>query len=68
MNLPPYAIYPIIKGEKITLRQVLPSDIADIITISFYDAILATSVAIANEMQRKIEGKKHQRSLIKHFG
>lgn len=67
MNLPPYAIYPIIKGEKITLRQVSPSDIADIITISFYDAIQATSVAIANEMQRKIDKDVGQGNSI-HWG
>jgi ribosomal-protein-alanine N-acetyltransferase len=54
MNLPPYSSYPNIAGHKISLRQIIPSDIKDIIEISYYDAIQATTVEQASEMQAKI--------------
>lgn len=54
MKLPPYKIFPTIVGEKISLRQIQPSDINDIIEISFYDAIQATTAQQAIEMQDKI--------------
>lgn len=54
MKRPPYNTFPSISGEKISLRQILPADIKDIIEISFYDAIQATTVEQASEMQSKI--------------
>ena len=39
MNLPPYPNLPNIKGEKITLRAIVPEDLKDLIEISYYDAI-----------------------------
>lgn len=54
MNLPPYDTYPNISTDKISLRQVIPSDIADIVEISFYDSIQATTVLEATTMQEKI--------------
>lgn len=54
MKLPPYDISPIITGDKISLREILPEDIEDLIEISFYDAIQATTFQEANEMQDKI--------------
>ncbi|RTY89135.1 GNAT family N-acetyltransferase [Flavobacterium sp. GT3R68] len=54
MNLPPYAIFPIISGENISLRPILTSDIPDIIEISFYDSVQAKTVLQATEMQSKI--------------
>ncbi|WP_264565305.1 GNAT family N-acetyltransferase [Flavobacterium sp. N3904] len=54
MKLPPYDIFPIISGEKISLRKILTADIEDLIEISFYDSIQATSVQQAMEMQTKI--------------
>lgn len=54
MKRPPYNIFPSISGDKISLRQILPADIKDIIEISFYDAIQATTVQQASEMQSKI--------------
>ncbi|MBC7847792.1 MAG: GNAT family N-acetyltransferase [Flavobacterium sp.] len=54
MKLPPYDKFPSISGDKISLRQILPADIKDIIEISFYDAIQATTVQQATEMQSKI--------------
>jgi ribosomal-protein-alanine N-acetyltransferase len=54
MSLPPYDIFPIISGDKISLRQILTADIEDLIEISFYDAIQATTFQQATEMQDKI--------------
>lgn len=54
MQLPPYNSFPTITGEKISLRQIQPSDIKDIIEISYYDAIQATTLQQAIEMQTKI--------------
>ena len=55
MNLPPYIAYPSLSDEKIALRQVLVSDIQDLIAISFYDSIQAQTVEEATEMQQKID-------------
>lgn len=54
MNLPPYDQFPRISDEKIVLRQIQYSDIPEIIEISFYDAIQATTLSQAIEMQEKI--------------
>jgi len=54
MNLPPYPDFPTIASDTITLRQIEPTDIRDIIEISFYDAVQATTLYLAAEMQAKI--------------
>ncbi|MNG02916.1 Spermidine N(1)-acetyltransferase [compost metagenome] len=54
MKLPPYDIFPIISGDKISLRQILNADIEDLIEISFYDSVQATTLQQATEMQAKI--------------
>ena len=54
MNLPPYKTFPIVIGNKISLRAIEASDIEDIIEISFYDAIQAITLEQAQEMQEKI--------------
>lgn len=54
MRLPPYDIFPIISGDKISLRQILNADIEDLIEISFYDSVQATTLQQATEMQAKI--------------
>lgn len=54
MNLPPYDTYPTIDGDNIMLRQVLASDIRDLVEISFYDGVQATTVEQAAAMQGKI--------------
>lgn len=54
MRLPPYDAFPNISDDKIWLRQIQVSDINDIIEISFYDAIQATTLTQAIEMQAKI--------------
>lgn len=54
MKLPPYDNFPSISDDKISLRQIQFSDIKDLIEISFYDAIQATTMKQAKEMQAKI--------------
>lgn len=54
MNLPPYEIFPAISGDKISLRQILAADIKDLIEISFYNSVQATTLQQATEMQNKI--------------
>jgi len=53
MKLPPYDTYPNIIGDKIILRQVLQSDLKDILAISVYDAVQAKTVDEALIMQEK---------------
>jgi len=67
MNLPPYAIFPNISGDKVSLRQIQPSDIPAIIEISFYDAVKASTAEEAMEMQEKINQDYEQRKSI-HWG
>ncbi len=54
MKLPPYDIFPSISDDNILLRQIQTSDIDDLIEISFYDSIQATTLKQATEMQAKI--------------
>lgn len=54
MNLPPYPNHPTISSDRVTLRQIQESDLEDLVEISFYDAVQATSVKQAAEMQAKI--------------
>jgi ribosomal-protein-alanine N-acetyltransferase len=54
MKLPPYNTFPIISGDKISLREIITADLEDLIEISFYDSIQATTFQQATEMQDKI--------------
>ncbi|WP_205945196.1 GNAT family N-acetyltransferase [Pedobacter hiemivivus] len=54
MNLPPYSIFPNIIGDKVSLRQIQPTEVNGIVEISYYNAIQATAVEQAIEMQGKI--------------
>ncbi|HLF51527.1 GNAT family protein [Flavobacterium sp.] len=67
MKLPPYHIFPNISGDKISLRQILPSDIKDLIAISFYDSIQATTLEQAAAMQDKINKDYNDGNSI-HWG
>lgn len=66
-KLPPYSPYPILKGERISLREISNSNLKDIVEISFYDAIQATTAEIAGEMQAKIDGDYRAGNTI-HWG
>jgi ribosomal-protein-alanine N-acetyltransferase len=67
LTLPPYRIFPTISGDKITLRQIELSDINDLIEISYYDAVKASTVEQAAKMQDKINADYHQGNSI-HWG
>lgn len=67
MRLPPYDKFPSISDDKIFLRQIQRSDISDIIEISFYDSIQATSSKQAIEMQEKINEDYNNGNSI-HWG
>lgn len=54
MRLPPYDKFPSISDDKILLRKIQFSDLNDLIEISFYDSIQATTLKQATEMQSKI--------------
>ncbi|ALD20802.1 GNAT family N-acetyltransferase [Hymenobacter sp. DG25A] len=67
MNLPPYDTFPNISGGKTSLRQILSADIADVVEISFYDAIQAKTVEEAAGMQEKINKDYYDGNTI-HWG
>lgn len=46
--------FPNVPGNRVSLRQILDTDLEDLIEISFYDAIQAETVQQAAEMQAKI--------------
>ena len=54
MNLPPYEIFPAISGDRISLREILAADIKDLIEISFYNSVQATTLQQATEMHDRI--------------
>jgi ribosomal-protein-alanine N-acetyltransferase len=65
--LPPYDSFPTIKDDQVVLRQIDLSDINDIIEISFYDSIQATTLEEAVQMQKKINMDYEQGNSI-HWG
>ncbi|MDO9595339.1 MAG: GNAT family N-acetyltransferase [Lutibacter sp.] len=67
MNLPPYQDFPIISDEKIRLRQIIESDLNDLLEISFYDAKQAKNVEQAIEIQAKID-KDYEEGNSIHWG
>lgn len=54
MRLPPFDKFPDISNGNISLRQIQFSDINDLIEISYYDSVQATTLKEAIEMQAKI--------------
>jgi ribosomal-protein-alanine N-acetyltransferase len=67
MHLPPYPIFPVITGETISLRNIIPADIKDLVEISFYNAIQASSLEEATEMQSRIS-QDYQNGNTIHWG
>ncbi|MBC6605279.1 GNAT family N-acetyltransferase [Hymenobacter sp. BT188] len=67
MKLPPYSVFPTIAGDKVSLRQITTADIKDLVEISFYDAVQATTVQEVTEMQAKIN-KNHVDGNSIHWG
>lgn len=54
MKLPPFNTFPVISNDKVTLREIMATDIKHLVEISFYDAVQAKTVQQATEMQAKI--------------
>lgn len=67
MKLPPYDIFPTISADNISLRQILKEDVEDLIEISFYDGIRATTLKQATEMLNKIN-KDYLNGNTVHWG
>ena len=67
MKLPPYDIFPTISCDKISLRKIQLSDINNLIEISFYDSVKASTLIQATEMQEKIDKDYKQGNSI-HWG
>ncbi|ESU19009.1 GCN5-related N-acetyltransferase [Flavobacterium cauense R2A-7] len=67
INTPPYSTFPTVSNEKILLRQIQNSDINDLIEISYYDAIQATTLEQAIEMNSKINADYDKGDSI-HWG
>ncbi len=67
MKLPPYDNFPTIANEKITLREIVASDLDDLIEISFYDGIQAKTLKQAAEMHVKIKNDYKDGNSI-HWG
>ncbi|MCP1997032.1 GNAT family N-acetyltransferase [Flavobacterium sp. HSC-61S13] len=54
MNIPPYQNFPVLRGDKVSLRPIEFGDLQHILEISFYNAIPASTVEEALTMQDKI--------------
>lgn len=67
MNLPPYITFPVVHGDRVSLRQVLPQDVRALVEISFYDAVQAENVEQALEMQARIDRDYREGQCI-HWG
>jgi ribosomal-protein-alanine N-acetyltransferase len=67
MRLPPYENFPTIIGDTISLRQILPADIQDLIEISVYDGVRATTLEQAAAMQARIDADYNDGNSI-HWG
>jgi len=65
--LPPYDTFPTIVGDNITLRQIQLSDIEDLIEISYYDGVKASTFDEGIGMQDKINDDYIQGNSI-HWG
>ncbi|MES2554610.1 MAG: GNAT family N-acetyltransferase [Bacteroidota bacterium] len=67
LQFPPYSSFPTISNERITLSQILPSDLEDLLEICFYDGIKANSVEEALVIDDKINADYQSGNSI-HWG
>lgn len=54
LKIPPYVDFPILSNSKITLRKIEIEDVVDLVEISYYDGIKASTPNQAIEMNLKI--------------
>lgn len=52
---PPFATFPLLSNERLHLRRVVPSDVAVIQEITYYDGVASTSLSEALAMMEQIE-------------
>jgi len=67
MNLPPFNIFPLISDSRIRLRQIISSDMNDLLEISYYDAKQAKNLEQSIEMQARIDKDYDEGNSI-HWG
>ncbi|WP_309614904.1 GNAT family N-acetyltransferase [Flavobacterium sp.] len=67
MRLPPYDNFPTIADDKIILREIVASDLGELIEISFYDGVQAKTLEEAATMQSKINNDYRAGNSI-HWG
>ena len=67
MKLPPYDKFPYIFGDNITLREIHFSELNDLLEISYYDGVQATTWSEAIVMQTNINADYEQGNSI-HWG
>lgn len=66
-QLPPYTPFPTISDERITLCQILPSDLEDLLEICFYDGVKANTYEEALAIDLKIDADYQSGNSI-HWG
>lgn len=67
MTRPPFLLFPTLISPQLLLRQIMPSDLGDIVEISFYNATPAATAAEAWQMQQQID-KDYQQGNSIHWG
>lgn len=55
MRKPPFDHFPVLSDDKVVLRQIDDTDLADLVDITFYDAVQANTWQQAKEMNAKID-------------
>lgn len=66
-SIPETARTPTLSGPRVVLRAVRPDDVADIVDISVYDGVTASSAAEALAMLRRIEADADRGETV-HWG
>jgi [ribosomal protein S5]-alanine N-acetyltransferase len=67
LQRPPYDPFPTVSDGRITLCQILPTDLEDLLEICFYDGVKATTYEEAVEIDRKID-QDYQSGNSIHWG
>ena len=67
INMPPYSNFPTFANQYVLLREIVISDLSDLIEISFYDAVQAQTLDQAITMHLKIE-QDYQAGNSIHWG
>jgi [ribosomal protein S5]-alanine N-acetyltransferase len=60
MNLPPYNFFPVLKNDRLTLRELDETYLPELFEISYYDGQPAKSIEEAGMMLQKITNDYHR--------